>query len=515
MAGTHSGVGKTTVATGLMAALRARGLRVASAKVGPDFIDPGYHALATGRPGHNLDSWMCGTTALPGLARRAAAGADLLVIEGVMGLFDGASWLPDGDRDVGECSTAEVALALDAPVLLVVDASAMSTSIAAVVHGYRSVHPRLRLAGVLCNRVGSPSHADALARALADLPGPRIPVVGMLGRDDRFTWRDRHLGLVPVVEQRVEVSTALDRLAMALAAAVDLDAVVRLARSPSGHEPATLAGTGPGPAPRAGDATDHHPGTSGAVTGGDGLLPTRWAAGARRVPIAVAGGRAFTFAYPDNLERLEGAGAELVPFDPLEDRQLPDGVAGLYAGGGFPEVYAGHLAANTSLLADVRAKVERGLVTWAECGGMLWMCETLDGNPLCGALPARASMTRTRTLGYRAGAVLRASPVAAVGDHLRGHEFHYSTVDVPGDALALRGRDGTRTEGFATPSLLATYLHLHLGADPRPAERFVGTAAAAAAAAVAGGRAPSGTGAEPAEAPGPPEPGRPTGSMRQ
>jgi len=473
-------VGKTTVATGLMAALRASGVRVASAKVGPDFIDPGYHALATGRPGRNLDSWMCGTAAIPALARRAAHGADLLVIEGVMGLFDGASWLPDGDGDVGECSTAEVALALDAPVLLVVDASAMSSSIAAVVHGYRSVHPRLRLAGVLCNRVGSASHADALSRALADLPGPPTPVVGMLGRDERFTWRDRHLGLVPVVEQPGEVGVALERLAAAIAAAVDLDAVVRLARSPAGHEP----GTSPG--------TETRPDTRVELT------PTRWAAGAQRVPIAVAGGRAFTFAYPDNLERLEEAGAELVPFDPLEDRRLPDGVAGLYAGGGFPEVYAGHLAANTPLLAEIRARVQGGLATWAECGGMLWMCETLDGNPLCGVLPARASMTRTRTLGYRTGAVLQTSPVAVAGEHLRGHEFHYSTLDRPGDALALRGRDGTRTEGFAAPSLLATYLHLHLGADPRPAERFVAAAARAAAA-----RAD-----DAAEAPGPGSGGR-------
>ncbi len=471
-------MGKTTVATGLMAALRARGVRVASAKVGPDFIDPGYHALATGRPGRNLDSWMCGTAALPALARQAALGADLLVIEGVMGLFDGASWLPagDGDGDAGECSTAEVALALDAPVLLVVDASAMSSSIAAVVHGYRSVHPRLRLAGVLCNRVGSASHADALSRALADLPGARTPVLGMLGRDERLTWRDRHLGLVPVVEQPGEVSAALDRLATAIAAAVDLDAVVRLARSPSGHEPGTPPGAATGPDP------------------GAGLAPTRWTAGARRVRIAVAGGRAFTFAYPDNLERLEDAGAELVPFDPLEDRRLPDGVAGLYAGGGFPEVYAGHLAANTPLLAEIRARVQGGLVTWAECGGMLWMCETLDGNPLCGALPASASMTRARTLGYRTAAVLRTSPVASAGEQLRGHEFHYSALDRPGDALALCGRDGTRSEGFATPSLLATYLHLHLGADPRPAERFVAAAAgaddiAAAARVVTGGDA--------------------------
>jgi cobyrinic acid a,c-diamide synthase len=438
VAGTSSGVGKTTVATGLMAALAARGLVVGAAKVGPDYIDPGYHALATGRPARNLDAWLCGAPAVAPLAGRAAEGCDVLVVEGVMGLFDGAE-----DPTGPSASTAQVATLLDAPVVLVVDASAMSRSVAALVHGYATFDPSVRVAAVVLNRVGSDSHERVLRDALAPL---EIPVLGALRRDDALRWRDRHLGLVPVVENRPEIHVGLDALAAAIAGACDLDGLLRLARG----------------APRTGVST-----------------PARaWHQGKAR--IGVAAGPAFSFVYQDNLEALEQAGAELVPFDPATDPHLPAGLHGLYAGGGFPEVYAEALAANRTLLADVRVRVGDGLVTWAECGGLLWLARSLDGHRLAGAVPADGRMTDRLTLGYRRWSPRADTPVAAAGEAMRAHEFHYSQLDPPGDALDYRGRHGPGRAGFASPTLLASYLHVHLGGDPAPAERFVRTAAARA-----------------------------------
>ena len=434
VAGTHSGVGKTTVATGLLAALRHAGHRPAAAKVGPDFIDPGYHALACGRAPRNLDAWLCGAEAIPALAGRAAAGADVLLVEGVMGLFDGAA---DGTLS----STADVARLLDAPVVLVVDAGAMSGSVAALVHGFATFDPSVRLGGVVLNQVGSPAHEVQLREALAPLGRP---VLGALRRDDRFTWRDRHLGLVPVAERPAAVNESLDRLAAAVAEQIDLEAVMRLA--------ATAAPLAVGPVPL----------PSPADSGGTG-----------RVRIAVAAGAAFTFTYTDTLDALVAAGAEPVPFDPLRDEALPEAVDGLIAGGGFPEVYATDLAANRPMLDDVRQRTLDGLPTWAECGGLLWLCRTLDGQAMAGVVPADAEMTGRLTLGYRAATVTAPSPVGDPGTVVRGHEFHYSTVTPTGDALLFRSRFGERPDGFATPTLLATYLHHHPGGDPSAVARFV------------------------------------------
>jgi len=434
VAGTQSGVGKTTIATGLMAALRRRGMRVAPAKVGPDFIDPGYHALATGRAARNLDAWMCGEDRIAPLAAKAAHVADLLVVEGVMGLFDGAA------EPAGAASTAHVARLLDAPVVLVVDASAMSGSVAALVHGFATFDPSVRIAGIVLNRVGSPAHEAMLRDALAPLG---IPVLGAVARADELAWRDRHLGLVPVVEQRDTVTASLDRLAVEMAASCDLDAIVGVARA------------APRLAPR--DPPTAHP-----------------TAAAR---VAVAGGPAFSFTYPDNLELLEQAGAELVAFDPRSDAALPGDVDAVYAGGGFPEVFVEELAANRPLLTDVRERVSRGLVVWAECGGLLWLSRSLDGHRLCGALAAAGRMSDRLTLGYRTARTASDTPVAPAGTELRGHEFHYSVLEPPGDALAMSGRNGATRAGYASPRLLASYLHLHLAADPHMAERFVATAA--------------------------------------
>ncbi|MGH9042769.1 MAG: cobyrinate a,c-diamide synthase [Acidimicrobiia bacterium] len=432
--GTHSGVGKTTVATGLLAALRRAGHRPAGAKVGPDFIDPGYHAVACGRAPRNLDAWLCGPETIPALAGRAAAGAGLLVVEGVMGLFDGAA-------DNTPSSTADVARLIDAPVVLVVDASAMSTSAAAVVHGFATFGPGVRVAGVILNQVGSDGHEILLREALEPVG---VPVLGALRRDDRLTWRDRHLGLVPVAERPAEVEDALDRLATAVAERVDLDAVVRLAAS----APHRVVDPVPLPAPAS-----------------------------RPVRVAVAGGPAFTFTYTDTLDALAAAGAEPVPFDPLRDEALPPGIDGLVAGGGFPEVYAGDLAANQALLADVRRRVGAGLPTWAECGGLLWLGRRLDGHAMAGVIDAEARMTERLTLGYRQVVTARPSPVGDAGVEFRGHEFHYSTTDPAGDALVISSRFGQRSEGWGNPTLLATYVHHHPGGDPGPVGRFVATCA--------------------------------------
>jgi cobyrinic acid a,c-diamide synthase len=333
-----------------------------------------------------------------------------------------------------------VARLLDAPVVLVVDASAMSGSVAPLVHGFATFDPSVRIAGIVLNRVGSPAHEAMLRDALAPLA---IPVLGALARADELAWRDRHLGLVPVVEQRDTVRASLDRLAVEVAASCDLDAILRVARA----------------APRL----------------APGEPPTAHPTAAARV--AVAGGPAFSFTYPDNLELLEQAGAELVPFDPRHDSALPADVDAVYAGGGFPEVFVEELAANRPLLADVRARVDEGMVVWAECGGLLWLSRSLDGHALCGALAAEGRMSDRLTLGYRKARVDCDTPVAPAGTELRGHEFHYSVLDPPGDALEMSGRNGATRAGYASPRLLASYLHLHLAADPRLAERFVATAA--------------------------------------
>ncbi|MCU1343930.1 MAG: cobyrinic acid a,c-diamide synthase [Acidimicrobiia bacterium] len=431
VAGTHSGVGKTTVATGLMAALRRAGHRVGAAKVGPDFIDPGYHSLAVGRSSRNLDIWMSGADAIAPLAARAGEGADLLIIEGVMGLFDGAA-------DGSPSSTADVAALLDAPVVLVVDAASMSQSVAALVRGFATHDSRIRIAGLILNRVGSASHELLLRAALAPL---NIPVLGVLMRDERLRWRDRHLGLIPVAERSSEVVHSLELLADLIAATCDLDAIARLAATAPRTDAAPVA------------------------------LPT--AVAGAPVPIAVAAGPAFSFTYPDNLEALAAAGAELIPFDPCSATELPPGCAGLVAGGGFPEVYAEQLSANTALLADVHRRVEAGMVTWAECGGLLWLCRELDGHPMASVVPTSARMTDRLTLGYRTATTTAATALGPAGTQLRGHEFHYSVTDPVGSLFEMTGRHGANEGGFGSERLVATYLHTHLGSRPDLAVEFV------------------------------------------
>jgi len=336
-----------------------------------------------------------------------------------------------------------VAGLLGAPVVLIVDASSVGASVAAMVHGFATFDRDLVVAAVILNRVGSDGHEDLLRRALEPTG---VPVLGALRRGPDYAWRDRHLGLVPVVEHPDEVGRSVARLAAAIARDCDLEAVLALARSA---------------APRS------VPDPPSARHQGCAVL-------------AVAAGPAFSFTYPDNLELLTQAGAELVAFDPLTDSRLPAGATGLYAGGGFPEVFVAALAANRPLLDDVRRRVGDGLVTWAECGGLLWLSRSLDGHALAGAVAADGRMTDRLTLGYRRARLRVPSPLGPAGTELRGHEFHYSTLDPPGDGLDWFGRVGRGRAGFAGPGLLASYVHLHLGGDPTVAERFVARAAAAA-----------------------------------
>lgn len=429
--GTHSGVGKTTLTTGLLAALRARGLKVSSAKVGPDFIDPGYHSVASGRPSRSLDAWLSGESQIPALAANAGERSDVLVIEGVMGLFDGASF---GDVDG---STAALARSLDAPVILVVDASAMSTSVAALVHGFATFDPKVRLAGVVLNRVGSLGHAILLREALAPLG---IEVVGTLFEDDALVWRERHLGLVPVVERREEVFASIERLGAFVEANVDVAALMEIARR--------------------------------AVRVSTPVLPA--AQFVARVRVGVFGGPAFSFIYPDNLERFEQAGAEIVPCDPLVDSGLPEDLDALYLAGGFPEVYAETLSENVALRRDVRERVRGGLVTWAECGGYMMLGDSLDGRPMAGVIEGlRVTMTDRLTLGYREVITRQASFLGPIGTSVRTHEFHYSNATPSGEALAVRSRMGESQSGYASPTLLASYQHQHLATSPHVAEAFV------------------------------------------
>ncbi|MEU6461736.1 cobyrinate a,c-diamide synthase [Streptomyces sp. NPDC046976] len=445
VAAPSSGSGKTTVATGLMAAFAARGLAVSPHKVGPDYIDPGYHALATGRTGRNLDAYLCGPELIAPLFLHGARGCDIAVVEGVMGLYDGAA----GEGELA--STAQVAKLLGAPVVLVVDASAQSRSVAALVHGFVSWDPQVRVGGVILNKVGSARH-EALLREALDSVG--VPVLGALRRARPVETPSRHLGLVPVAERRALAVSAVSEMAALVAGGCDLPALERLARS---------AGTVPGgSAPWTPDFSPTHDDPSPSAEG-------------PKPRVAVAGGPAFTFSYAEHTELLTAAGAEVVTFDPLHDEELPEGTAGLVIGGGFPEVYAAELSANEPLRKAVAELARSGAPVAAECAGLLYLCRELDGSPMCGVLDATARMAERLTLGYRDAVAVGDSVLAAAGTRLRGHEFHRTVVE-PGAGAApawgIRGRE-RRVEGFVQRGVHASYLHTHWASEPGVARRFV------------------------------------------
>lgn len=445
IAAAQSGAGKTTVATGLMAALARRGLKVQPYKVGPDYIDPTYHTAAAGRISRNLDGWMLDEITIRRLVAASIQGADVALIEGVMGLFDGAG--PIGEAG----STAEMAKWLAAPVLLVVDAAGLARTGAALIQGLCGFDPDLRIGGVLFNNVGSEGHYRLLCESLrAYVPG--VEPVGYLPGQSAIRTPERHLGLVPTWE-RQQMDAYLESLVGLMEATVDLEAVLRLARAAAPLPPAP-------------------PRTLPAVPAGD------------RVRIGLARDAAFHFYYEDGLDELRALGADLVPFSPLSDAALPPDLDGLYLGGGFPEVHAQALAANASLRREIKTVVERGMPVYAECGGLMYLTEAIvgledDAWPMVGVIPVKARMeTRLQSFGYVLAEAQGETLLAARGETLRGHEFHWSRVDPhPADwppAFRIHSRMGTaRWEGFYRPNLLASYVHVHFSANPRAAERFL------------------------------------------
>ena len=484
-----SGSGKTTVACGLMAALRAAGLAVSGHKTGPDYIDPGYHALATGRPARNLDPFLCGADRIVPLFLHAARGADVAVVEGVMGLFDGTdpgagpgtSAGPSsgpGAGDPGFGSTAHVARLLGAPVILVIDAASMGRSVAAVATGFARFDPRTTVAGVILNRVASDRHERLLRDALA-VAG--IAVYGAIRRSAEVAAPSRHLGLIPAAERSRAATGTVARLAALIEDSCDLAGLLALARS---------AGPLPGPAwdPAEALALDA-PVTI--KTPAATAVPDA-PAGARPV-VAIAGGAAFSFSYTEHAELLAAAGLDVAVFDPVRDQHLPEGTAGIILGGGFPEVHAADLSANEPLRRDVAAAAPRGVPVAAECAGLLYLARSLDGQPMCGVLPVEAAMTGRLSLGYRQARAGTASVLAAAGDVVRAHEFH-RTAATPGHGdpaawLLPPGalppdRDGgraVRREGHVTGNVHASYLHAHWAGYPRMAARFAAACHAAAA----------------------------------
>lgn len=434
-----SGSGKTTVATGLMAALRRAGHRVAPFKVGPDFIDPGYHALATGRPGRNLDPVLVGEDLIGPLYRHGSDDADIAVVEGVMGLFDGR--IDDWFRLPARGSTGEVAQLLGAPVLLVVDARGQSQSLAAVLQGFSTCAPDVHIGGVILNRVGSPRHERVLRQACESAG---VPVLGALGRHDDLAVPSRHLGLVTATEHGGEAHAAVSAMAAMVAEHVDVAAVAAMARCAVSAPPWSPESAVGEPVPG-------------------------------RPVVAVAAGPAFTFGYAERDELLRAAGAEVVEFDPLADA-LPARAAALVLPGGFPEQYPDELAANAALRTQI-ADLAAVAPVHAECGGLTYLMSDLDGHPMCGVLPGSARFTPKLTLGYRDAVAPADSALFAAGERVVGHEFHRTTVEfaqpVPPAWLLRADGSAPSGEGALVGGVHGSYLHTHPAAAPHALRRFV------------------------------------------
>ncbi|WP_420712814.1 cobyrinate a,c-diamide synthase [Gordonia sp. MP11Mi] len=441
-----SGSGKTTITTGLVGALAAAGHTVAPFKVGPDYIDPGYHSLAAGRPGRNLDPNLVGEHRIGPLFAAGCVGADIAVVEGVMGLFDGR--ITDDPGTLGVGSTAHVATLIGAPVILVVDAGGHSQSLAALLHGFIAYDPAVHVAGVILNRVGSDRH-EAVLRQACDRVG--LPVFGVVRRDAALTVPSRHLGLVPAAERSADAVAAVAAITEKVSAGLDVDALVRLARSAS----------------RAASAR-----WSAAWSAHDEMAEHRVADGP---VIAVAQGAAFTFGYAEHPELLAAAGAGVVGFDPLHDR-LPVDTAGVVIGGGFPEEHAADLAANDGLRRDLAAHVAAGRPVHAECAGLLYLTSMLDGHPMVGAVDAVGAFGPRLTLGYRDAVAVADSVLYRTGERVTGHEFHRSTVAFAGErtpAWAWRTADANAVDGVVSGGVHASYLHVHPAGVPQAVGRFV------------------------------------------
>jgi cobyrinic acid a,c-diamide synthase len=443
IAGAHSGCGKTTISLGLMAALARRGLRVAPFKVGPDFIDAGHHARVSGRVSRNLDGWMLSRYYNRSTFLTAAGNADVAVVEGVMGLFDGY----DGKTEAG--STAQMAKWLGLPVLLVVDARSMARSAAALVQGFENFDPALRFAGVVFNHLGSPRHLDYLREALEG--AVRMPCLGGMLREEAIAIPERHLGLVTREDHPLD-DAGIGRLADRIEERLDLNNLLM--------SMAEVAG----PAIPKTDASKRPDG------------PVR---------IGVARDNAFCFYYPDNLELLEACGARLLFFSPIKDACAPRDLDGIYLGGGYPELFAGQLAENEPMRRHIRELSTAAMPIYAECGGFMYLCSELQDHQdrrfaMTGCFPFQTCMLpRLKALGYREVRLARKTIIGERGDVIRGHEFHYSEMlAAPSTAEAvyrIAGRDGRHktAEGYVARRTLGSYIHLHFGSAPQAAAAFV------------------------------------------
>jgi len=442
IAATASGVGKTTATVALIGAMRARGLKVAAFKCGPDYLDPTYHERAAGVRSHNLDGWMMDRDAVLATFTRVSAGADIAVIEGMMGLFDSAT--PTGE----EGSTAQLAKWLAAPVILVTDASGVARTIAAVAAGFARFDPAVRVAGMICNRVGSRGHLDLLRAAR-----PEVPIVGGFPASSDLAFPERHLGLLMADEASVpqRLIEGWSRLA---ADWLDLDAIVEIARSAPGLE-------------------------AGRTANASVDLISR-----PQSRIGIAYDAAFHFYYEDNLNRLRSLGAQLVNFSPIRDRELPE-VDGLYFGGGYPEVFARELSSNSAMLAAIAGFAARGGVIYAECGGLMYLADairTLDGArwPMAAIIPGIAVMSdRLQALGYVEVETRADSILGAAQTRFRGHQFRYSTLEGDDSGIdriynvAPRWGGAPFAEGYRVGNVLASYVHAHWASNPAVADALL------------------------------------------
>lgn len=485
IAGERSGAGKTTVTIALLAYLIRRGLNVQSFKVGPDYIDPMFHTFVTGRPCRNLDPVLTSESYVKKCFSRHIQDVDYALVEGVMGLFDGVSQKnqeslshdtdtrinyrkEEGNYNFSFASTAHVAYLLNLPVLFVIDCSRLSGSVAAIAHGFRSFNPDLKFAGLVLNRVASDRHLELLQDALKPL---NLPILGVLRRDEAVTIPDRHLGLIPA-EELPNLHAAIDKLADLAAVSFDWEQLLPL-----------LAATPHGGGEGSEQLLSRHSPPSEIVTQKDDVVNSLGKQFAVR--IAVARDRAFNFYYQDNLDLLEELGAELVFWSPLDDSVFPDNVQGLYFGGGFPEVFAQKLSRNVLIRDAVRKAIFSGMPTYAECGGLMYLCDSIvdfDGNSWqgVGVLETAAAMGKRLTLGYREAVAVRDSSVLTALDEVWGHEFHRSHLTVePSNPVYHSWRYGKRgeveavAEGWGVCQLHASYLHLHWGARPDIPARFL------------------------------------------
>ncbi|MCK4486652.1 MAG: cobyrinate a,c-diamide synthase [Desulfobacterales bacterium] len=480
VAGPHSGSGKTTVALGLMAAFKRRGLKVCAFKVGPDFIDPGYHSQICDAVGRNLDGWML----TQGYNRKSfqehARGSDIAIVEGVMGLFDGY----DGKSEAG--STAQMAKWLRLPVLLVVDARSMARSVAALIYGFEHFDQDLDFAGVVFNRVGSPTHLAYLKEAISG--NIQMPCLGGLPRESDLALPERHLGLVTSEDNPLS-SEYVERLANLVERSIDLEAILATLEDPSRKEAEAIIRQSPPPCPPPLAQTGFSKARAcfAEVAPGRASRGRVWVGVSSRysVRIGVAKDEAFCFYYQDNLEILESFGAELVFFSPLRDERLPGGITGLYLGGGYPELFARRLSDNVSLRGEIRGLAEKDFPIYAECGGFMFLCQGIQDTegsfyPMAGVYPFTVRMlSRLKSLGYREVRLAASCPLGTVGQVIRGHEFHYSEmIEGPKGvqlAYSIAGRRGkdTHGEGFLMRNTLGSYVHLHFGSNPAVAKNFV------------------------------------------